>query len=177
MRRGATLIETIVALSIGLLLMVLLWQLFHQATIEGEQIEHHTEGIEALSFIRESLVRDLARAASPDAFPGSVPADGTTADHLDLIVTARNASGGLDFHRLTYHLDAGGALWRGTQTVKCGPLTKLAFVLDRANEAVLRVTVAGPRVGAEATMAVPLPASFALLSGWQIAGSNRPVAN
>ena len=178
MRRGATLVEGLVAFVVFSMLAVVMMQTYASGRRQGEQVEEHSDLVVAALLLRERLLRDLEVSVSLGVLEDEDVAAGEARGRLVLPGFVRyraDVTPALQFKRITYAWDAGsGRMTRdGMHVLRASTLTQASFRWTEETPRVLEVRLVGKQnvrgKPAELTFRVPAPKGTEVFPAWVFA--------
>lgn len=179
MRRGATLVEGLVAFVVFSMLAVVMMQTYASGRRQGEQVEEHSDLVVAALLLRERLLRDLEVSISLGVLDEAEVAAGTAQGRVVLpgfVPPYRaDATPALRFRRITYAWDASaGRMTRnGEHILRASTLTEVRFRWTEDAPKVLEVHLVGKQnireKPAELTFRVPAPKGTEVFPAWVFA--------
>lgn len=163
MRRGATLVEALIALGIGLLALVILFTLSRQVQRHDTRLDAAATRIQAVAHLRDALSMDLAQVAAPEV-AGKPTLAISEQGALLTILTARRLSGGqVKLVPIEWRFE-GGRLTRAGQPLATTGLDRVTFASGEDAEPAVTLTAFDAR--GPVTLRLPAGESAAGLDGF-----------
>lgn len=164
-RRGATVVESLVAAGIGLLALIILFGFSRSVHRHDTRLDAAATRIQALAHLRDALCLDLACVAAPEAAGRKtldVSGEGRT---LTVLTARRDASGVPRPVPVVWSFDpATRRLTRAGQPLGSVDFVELLFALDAAGDPAVTLTVTDAR--GPLSLRLPASESAAGLSGF-----------
>jgi len=162
-----TLVETILALSLSLLVLGLAMSLLRQAYWGSRKVDRQVSRAQELMLLREILSWDLTRCCPPELFNPNLTTTKTRQIRLDLLVAETTPDRAVHLTPVTYAFDHRlRCIVRNGKPLRPAKLYGAQFTVAAAPQPILDVLLEGPKLGEQIVLTFPLPASFRGLSGW-----------
>ncbi len=163
-RRGTTLVELLVALSLVGLFLGVFWAVRSSGNREGDHVERRSELMTAVTLVQEALAWDLQRSLSLTSIPDEDLAAGVERTSITLPVYAGYEGAeeaALRYQALVYRFDRESRiLYRGSTPLLVHGLEDASFRWTEDRPTMLVVTLTGRTAfgGPKPTVTVRIPA-------------------